>query len=154
MSTETKFQMYVIALGAVGLDKGKLYYGFQPCTPNGVPTGQERACFSKKYSFTTAGVYAMEADLIDGEISTIYPNSFKYMGLVTDDDQAATIKLQAEAVTTEHTARQQAKKALNDKTVILETLKPLRKAYAKTNAVGRLALELRILNYLRNGKDL
>ena len=155
MSTATKVPMYVIALGAVGMGKNnKLYYGYRPCDSQGVPTGKERACFDKSYSLTLAGVYSVDADLVDGEINTLYVNTFKYLGLVTDDEQAATIKLQAEALKTEHTARCQAKKSLNDKTVILDVLKPLRKAWANTNAVGKMALEVRILSYLRNGKDL
>lgn len=37
---------------------------------------------------------------------------------------------------------------------VLELLKPIRRQWKKTNAVGRMALEVRVLNYLRHGVDL
>jgi hypothetical protein len=59
-----------------------------------------------------------------------------------------------EAAETEIAATKQMKKARTDKTTVLELLRPLRKAWKGTNHAGRLALEVRALNYLRNGTDL
>lgn len=87
-------------------------------------------------------------------LETIHPQSIKFVRSLRSTAFGAKVRLEHEAAETILAAYNQGKKAKNNKQQILEALKPLREVYNTTNAVGKLALEVRVLNYLRNGTDL
>lgn len=88
------------------------------------------------------------------EKGSILGNSFEVVERLKDEDQSATQLLEHEAHELAFLTYKKSKKAQSDKTGILNLLWPLRQLYKNTNALGKMALEVRILNYLRNGKDL
>lgn len=97
-------------------------------------------------------IYTARGRVTDDRICEINPNSFSYIDTISEED-LLKYKLLHEAAETEYTALTQSRRQASDKSCILEQLEPLRKAYKRTNATGRLAFEVRVLNYLRNGKD-
>lgn len=99
------------------------------------------------------GIFTCKATLEGNELQTIKSN-LKFAKQMSDREWAAEIRLSHDAAETTLAALSQVKKAKNDKTPLLEVLRPLRRAYQKTNANGKLAIEVRVLNYLRNGRDL
>jgi len=121
---------------------------------DGLPYGHP-AYFSQMKKVFPTGVYTMDIALDDGgDILTIRDSTAKFTGTLACEETCTLIRLEHEAAETQLTAANQAKKARNDKTCILETLRPVRKLWASTNHAGQLALEVRVLNYLRNGTDL
>jgi len=110
--------------------------------------------FSYNRSLVAGGIHEIEAVFEDDKLSSYYPHSVLFKYKLDDDVELAKIMLRHESCETIISALNQAKKAKADKSAILETLKPIRQAYQNTNHAGRLALEVRVLNYLRNGNDL
>jgi len=98
-------------------------------------------------------VYKVEADLEKGGVKTIYGRP-EFHEVYGDEKQRAEDRITSEANQTVITAMTQSKKAETSKSDILNVLKPLRRAYDKTNALGRIAIEVRVLQYLRNNNDL
>lgn len=105
--------------------------------------------------FYIGGVYEIKASLKDDEIEYIIPKSASYVGKFNNKSLIEEWQIEHESTKTMFTVKAQVKKAsTTGKDTLLEALKPLRRAYASTNYEGRLALEVRVLNYLRNGRDL
>lgn len=114
-----------------------------------------KAYFSGMKKFHVAGIFTVNVELdADKEISIIQGSTARFFCAFPDEEQSALMRLSHETNETLITAAAQSKKARNDKTCVLETLRPLRKLWASTNHAGQLALEVRVLNYLRNGTDL
>lgn len=118
------------------------------------------ALFVKNQSYVPGGYYFIEKSLVDfsdddGGVTSIATKAMRWSGeRIDSQEELAVVIARHEAAETEKAAINQKKKAVSDKAPLLELLKPLRREYNKTNAVGRLALEVRVLNYLRNGNDL
>ena len=115
----------------------------------------EVCAFNIKGSFIVGGVYSVSCALgKGGELESIVSETLQWNGDRVPEDELSVLLLLHEAALTEASAISQKKKALADKSSILDVLKPLRVEYQRTNPVGKLALEVRVLNYLRNNNDL
>lgn len=112
------------------------------------------ARFSAVKNTYPAAIFTIEAILINGRLQNINPNTIKFCEKLIDSEASAVIRLAHEAAESTLAALSQSRKNKADKSAILAQLKPLRAAWRSTNEVGRLALEVRVLNYLRNGKDI
>lgn len=107
--------------------------------------------FTTKKSHGIAGcVYEIDAE-IDGDDVSIIFSTMRFQGTYHDTDLVAQWKLESQAADTELAAVAQARKAKRDNSAVLECLEPLMNAYMATNPVGRLALEVRVLHYMRSG---
>lgn len=148
----------VLCLGSRLSGNNKLSVALQRVDESNVAIGSI-ALFSKKKAYVPGGYYLIEDELVDfgedGGITSIAINAMAWSGeRIEDDERLAAVIAAHEAAETEKAAINQEKRAVSDKSPILDLLKPIRKEYAKTNAVGRLALEVRVLHYLRYGKDI
>lgn len=111
------------------------------------------------HGLTLNCVYAIDVVVVDGSIESCRPKTATFVRILKQDlynnrELAAANRAMHDSTKTALASVAQAKKAANDRFSILSVLKPLRKAYSQTNAQGKLALEVRVLNYLRTGKDL
>jgi hypothetical protein len=79
---------------------------------------------------------------------SIYAHTIRWLGLWSDTAEAAVWQLAADAFDTAAAAVKQEKKETG-RELFIEVLQPIRKQYWKTNAANRLAMEVRILAYLR-----
>ncbi|MBL4908953.1 MAG: hypothetical protein JKX78_02850 [Alteromonadaceae bacterium] len=155
MSDKKDFQpVSVLCLGTrVGLGSKRLT-AIRLLDIQGEPYGDPAYFAHMKKVFPT-GVYTMDIALDEGGgIMSVRDQTAKFTGTLVGEEACTVIRLEHEAAETQLTAASQVKKAKNDKTCVLETLRPLRKLWASTNHAGQLALEVRVLNYLRNGTDL
>ena len=92
---------------------------------------------------------------IDGHIETLKPDSFQIgYGTFSDESYLREIQLKQRAESTLANAKRQAIKDSKSDELILDCMKPLRQAYKKTNRQGQMAIEVRLLNFLRYGGDL
>lgn len=110
--------------------------------------------FSYIKNTVPAAIYTVEAHLVNGQLQNIKAHTMKFSEHFIDNEACAVIRLAHEAAESTLAALSQSRKHKADKSSILDQLKPLRALWRNTNEVGRLALEVRVLNYLRNGKDL
>lgn len=111
----------------------------------------EPSIFSYDKRLKIFSIYEGEIEVKDDTICAY--RKCKFVGIYQGEDRAMRLA-EHDAAMTAWDATQQANKVRNGKTVILDELQGLRKAWQSTNATGRLALEVRVLNYLRNGRDL
>ncbi|AUS01959.1 hypothetical protein NVP3058O_041 [Vibrio phage 3.058.O._10N.286.46.B8] len=140
----------------VRTDNGKnQWLSFRLVNDDGI-TLQPDCLFGKKgfKGFNVSVGSKCECDVIvneRGSLETIrgVPNPIK---IWHDKDDVAAMRALNDACVSVVAAHNQTKK--DGANVVLDCLKPLRQAYKSTNAVGRTALEVRVLNYLRNGRDL
>jgi len=91
-------------------------------------------------------VYSFEYE--PGETFRYYASTQRFVGQWKDDSDRAVWQAQARAFDIEQAAIRERKKAegVND---MLDALEPLRRRYQKTNATGKLAIEVLLLSYLR-----
>ena len=95
-------------------------------------------------------IYSIEVEpLADGsEWTSCYPTSLRYDRYWPNEEERAVWQAQARAFEIEQAAIRERKKA-EGANAMLERLEPLRRRYARTNAPGRLAMEVLLLSYLR-----
>ena len=93
---------------------------------------------------SVGGVYQVKASG-----TKIVPSSFKWLRTWEDTGQVAVWQTEARAFDTELRTRKQEKSETSVQHM-LEVLAPLRKAYNRTNHIGRLAIEVQVLAYLRS----
>jgi len=93
-------------------------------------------------------VYEVEVD--DQNQRSIYTRTFRWLRL-WDIEEAAVWQMAVDAFDTRHLAAQQEKKQ-NARKLPVELLAPFREEYRRTNPPGRLAIEVRILAYLKQVK--
>jgi hypothetical protein len=119
---------------------------FREVTADG-SLGNERIYSQKSLKHIRVGaVYEVE---IDAEKPTsIYTHTLRWLHLWENKTEAAVWQASADAFDTLEVVRRQQKKDERRK-LPLELLEPIREEYRKTNAAGRLALEVRVLAYLR-----
>lgn len=143
----------IVCTGTVLDISSKKHTAFQLIDDAENKVGNTAYFIKLKTTFVT-GIFKVQGKVVDGNLETIQPSTMQYVRQIKDKEWAAEIRIAHEAAETAYSALQQWKKARNDKSDILDVLKPLRRAWHNTNATGKLALEVRVLNYLRNGKDL
>ena len=136
----------LVCVEKVYLAASKIGLRFQEVTGDG-SLGAERIYERKGLTHIRVGaVYQVEADPANPR--TIYPNTLRWMKLWDNIEEASVWQLAADAFDTRHLAAQQEKKQ-NARRLPIERLAPFRDLYWKTNALGRLAIEVRVLAYLR-----
>jgi hypothetical protein len=91
-------------------------------------------------------VYEVDADPSDS--TRIYVNSARWLRLWENQEEAAVWQTTGAAFDTVELARKHEKQQTSRRLPI-ELLRPIREEYWRTNAVGRLAIEVRVLAYLR-----
>jgi hypothetical protein len=134
-------------VGKVSLSDGKIGLVFRDVTPEG-SLGDERTYEHKGLQQLRIGaVYSVEAD--SANTRTIYTNTFRWLRLWDKTDEAAGWQAAADAFDTQRLTVQQERKQ-NARKHPVELLAPIREQYWKTNPLGRLAIEVRVLAYLRS----
>jgi hypothetical protein len=119
---------------------------FKTILPDG-NVGEERLYSAKNLKAISVGsVYEVETDADDS--TRIYVNSARWLRVWSNEEEAAVWQAAAAAFDTTELARKREKQETSRK-LPLEVLRPLREEYWRTNAAGRLAIEVRVLAYLR-----
>jgi hypothetical protein len=109
--------------------------------------GDERIYAHKHLKQVRVGnVYEVEIDRDDP--TRIYTNTIRWLCVWKDQTEAATWQAVAAAFDTLELAKKSEKKETGRR-LPLELLRPLREEYRRTNPAGRLAIEVRVLAYLR-----
>lgn len=88
---------------------------------------------------------------IEADDTSIRPSTARWHGRYCDDDVVRTWQAMADAYEVAERARK-AEAAEKRTDLNFDALEPLRRAWLQTNSVGRLALEVRVLAYLRMQK--
>lgn len=91
-------------------------------------------------------MYEVDADPSDS--TRLYANSARWLRLWESQEEAAVWQTTGGAFDTVELVRKHEKQQTSRKLPI-ELLRPIREEYWRTNAVGRLAIEVRVLAYLR-----
>lgn len=139
----------LLCMGTVLLNNNKKGYGYIILNEDGTKETDDTMYFQKVIG-GAGNVYKAFYNKESAEIQ----GGITWQENYHNRERGAELRIASDAVLTQLAAVAQSNKARNDKTDLLATLKPLRKAWHNTNASGRLALEVRVLNYLRNGMDL
>jgi hypothetical protein len=152
MTTDTpppRPRITVACVGKTYLSDGKIGLVFRDVNPDG-SMGDERIYQFKGLQHLRVGaVYEVEVD--DQNPRSIYTRTFRWLRLWDKTDEAAVWQLAVDAFDTRHLAAQQEKKH-NARKLPVELLAPIREEYRRTNPLGRLAIEVRILAYLKQVK--
>lgn len=120
---------------------------FRVLASNG-SAGAERIYASKNLKNVRIGhVYEVETDPTDS--TRIHTNTIRWLHAWKDQADAAIWQTAAEAFDIVDCARRLEQKETSRK-LPLDLLRPLRDEYWKTNHLGRLAIEVRVLAYLRS----
>lgn len=138
----------VLSIGMVRLIGNKKGYGFIKLDSDGNET--KEVMYFEKMKCYAGGVYKIEYNDKEGQIR----GKMEWDRSFHDEERTAELSLVSQATDTTFIAEAQEKKARASKQDILNCLKPVRQAWANTNHAGRLALEVRVLNYLRNNSGL
>ena len=126
--------------------KGELCWLFRVVLPDG-QSGPERLYSQKSLKSIRVGhVYEVDADPADP--TRIYVDSARWLRLWGDEAEAAVWQTASAAFDTLELARKHQKQQTSRR-LPLELLKPIRDEYWRTNSAGRLAIEVRVLAYLR-----
>lgn len=145
-SSQVKPIITMVCVRKTFLKNGKLGFVFKEVKPQGT-LGDERIYSEKDLKHVRVGaVYQVEVDPENQR--SIYTHTLRWLALWRDSEQAAVWQIAADAFDTEAAARKQEKRETS-RELFLEMLAPLRKQYWKTNPATRLAIEVRVLAYLR-----
>jgi hypothetical protein len=112
----------------------------------------ERLFTAKDLRCRVGHVYRIRISETKGADS-IYPSTASWISAYEDGVQVAAWQAAARAFDVEKAARRRQKQA-EETQQMLEVLKPLRTIYQRTNALGRLAIEVQLLSYLRQARGL
>ncbi len=150
MSTEpdkpARSTVQLVCTGKERSTKGDLYWLFRVVTPDG-QKGDERLYSQKSLKSIRVGhVYQVDTD--PTESTRIYVNTARWLRLWSDETEAAVWQTASAAFDTAELARKHEKQQTSRKLPV-ELLKPIRDEYRRTNSAGRLAIEVRVLAYLR-----
>ena len=110
--------------------------------------------FDHNSKFWTGQIYDMDVKLDDGGIHSYYGSTAEFAEESLPDVMRTRIQAESRSAELAKTVYQQAKKASGGSDLMLEQMLPLRRAYQNTNSLGRMAMEVRVLNCLRNGREL
>jgi hypothetical protein len=144
----SKAPQSTVQLVCVGKARSKsvLCWVFRLILPDG-QAGAERLYSQKSLKSVRIGsVYEVDVDPTDS--TRIYVNSARWSRLWENQEEAAVWQTTGAAFDTVELARKHEKQQTSRKLPI-ELLKPIREEYRRTNAAGRLAIEVRVLAYLR-----
>lgn len=126
--------------------KSEICWVFRVVLPDG-KVGDERVYGQKNLRSIRVGhVYKLDVDAT--EPTRIYVDSARWLRVWGNEQEAAVWQTMAAAFDTEELARKH-EKDQTSRRLPLELLRPIRKEYWRTNSSGRLAIEVRILAYLR-----
>ena len=114
--------------------------------------GTERVFEAKGLLCRVGHVYRIQISQTTGAAS-IFPSTDRWISQYADAEQVAAWQAAARAFEIEKAAVRERKKAEGTQQM-LEVLKPLRTIYQRTNALGRLAIEVQLLAYLRQVRGL
>ncbi len=114
--------------------------------------GEERIFASKGLLCRVGHIYRIQISETKGADS-IFPSTERWISQYADAEQVAAWQAAARALDVEKAAARERKKAEGTQQM-LEVLKPLRTIYERTNALGRLAIEVQLLAYLRQVRGL
>lgn len=153
MANSNFTEVRVVCLGTVLSHNHNKSTGLQLIDEQDKPVG-EPAYFGNMKKGFPAAIFTIKGIVVDGNLNTVQPASLTWDKRMTDTEWAAEIRVAHEAGETVLTVARQTKNARRDRSDILDTLKPLRRAWKNTNSDGRLAIELRVLRYLRDGSGL
>jgi hypothetical protein len=137
-----------VQLVCVGKTRSKtlLCWVFRLALPNG-QAGEERIYSQKSLKSVRIGsVYEVDADPVDS--TRIYVDSARWLRLWENKEEAAVWQTSGAAFDTLELARKHEQQQTSRR-LPLELLRPIREQYWQTNAAGKLAIELRVLAYLR-----
>jgi hypothetical protein len=112
----------------------------------------ERLFTAKDLHCRVGHVYRIRISEAKGADS-IYPSTARWTSTYEDEAQVAAWQAKARAFDVEKAALREQKKAEGTQQM-LEVLKPLRTIYQQTNTLGRLAIEVQVLAYLRQVRGL
>jgi hypothetical protein len=131
------------------LDDGKIGLVFREIAEDG-SLGDERIYRHKGLEHLRIGAtYEVEIDVNNPR--SIYTKTLRWLRLWDKAHEAAAWQLASDAFDTRHLALRQEKKQ-NARKLPVELLAPIRDEYRRTNYLGRLAIEVRVLAYLRQIK--
>jgi hypothetical protein len=149
MATETsKAPQSTVQLVCIGKARSKsiLCWVFRTILPDGL-AGEERVYSQKSLKSVRVGsVYQVDTDPTDS--TRIYVDTARWLRLWGNEEEAAVWQTTAGAFDMTELARRHEKQQTSRK-LPLELLRPIREEYRRTNAAGRLAIEVRVLAYLR-----
>ncbi len=149
MTTETPAARPTIQMVCVGktlLQSGKIGFVFNEVLADGT-LGTERIYSDRNLKHVRVGaVYQVEVDPENPR--SIFTQTLRWVSLWHNKEEAAVWQLTTDAFDTASAALKQEKKETS-RELLVELLAPLRKRYWSTNPVNRLAMEVRILAYLR-----
>lgn len=147
--TQARRRITLVCTGKTDLTDGKPGLVFHKVNADGT-AGDERIYQHKGLEHLRVGaVYEVEIDHQNPR--SVYTRTFKWVRLWDNVEEAAVWQLAAEAFDTAHLAVRQEKKE-NARRLPLELLAPIREEYWRTNPAGRLAIEVRVLAYLKQAK--
>lgn len=142
-------RIQLVCVGKTYVEKDKIGLLFKVINGDG-PAGPERIYLRKDLEHVRVGaIYEVETN--PEKPTSIYLNTFRWLRLWEDATEAAAWQASADAFDTRDVALRQERKE-NGRKLPLELLEPIRREHRKTNAAGRLALEVRVLAYLRQVK--
>ena len=146
----------VVFVGMVELKGGKFGHGFALQSRLFESADEMRstaAAFTlkghKRKPRVVGGIYKVEGTVDDGKIVRV-ETEFSYTGDTVEPKMRAALEAHNDAVRVAERARKiEATDGQRDTLAIL--LQPLRKRHSMTDAIGKLALEVVLLNALRRG---
>jgi len=119
---------------------------FRVVDSNGV-AGEERVYAQKNLRHVRVG-HVYEVQTAQNDSSRIHTDTIRWIRSWRDEEEAATWQAAAAAFDTLELAKK-AEKRETERRLPLELLRPLRDEYFRTNPAGRLAIEVRVLAYLK-----
>lgn len=144
--TALKSRITLVCTGKTHLKAGEVGLVFRTVDGDG-GTGRERIYSHKNLKTVRVGaVYDVDTDPEDQ--TAIHTNSLRWIRLWENQNEAAAWQVAADAFDTRELAARQERKETSRKLPV-ELLEPIREQYWATNAAGRLAIEVRVLAYLR-----
>jgi hypothetical protein len=139
----------LVCVGKTYIEESKIGIVFKEIGAD-ILLGRERIYAEKNVRQARVGaMYEVETD--PNNPRSIFSATLRWLGLWENKEEAATWQLLAEAFATRDLAAKQQKKE-NARKLPLELLDPIRREYFRTNHAGKLAIEVRVLAYLRRTK--
>lgn len=153
MSDETEVMKpyKVVCTGVAELADGKLGTILQQVNDDGTVDPRNRIFDEKKCTkafIRTGGVYEIEAN---DTFTRAFVASPKYQGMWANEHDRVKWQATERSIKLARAAKKQMKDDVSQN-AMMDVLAPIREAYRKTNHLGRLAIEVQVLAYLRNVK--
>ncbi len=137
--------IHLVCTGKIRCQK-ELCWTFRVTFPE-AQAGAERIYSQKNFNNVRVG-HEYTFDVDPNEPTRIYVNSARWLRVWRDQKEAAVWQTATAAFDTEELARKQERQQTSRR-LPFELLQPIRDLYWRTNSAGRLAIEVRVLAYLR-----